>query len=82
MKIHKDEELERIIREFVPHEASYCVEGLASAILSAGYVKRDKIGIDEIFIKHIQAHLQPGQEVVCKICGKTANSIIKIEGKQ
>ncbi len=31
---------------------------------------------DNIFIRHIAAHLKPGQEVVCKICGKTAKEII------
>lgn len=31
---------------------------------------------DDIFIAHIQSHLKPGQEVVCKICGKSAKEII------
>lgn len=31
---------------------------------------------DDIFIKHIQSHLQKGQEVVCKICGKSADAIL------
>lgn len=30
---------------------------------------------DRIFIAHIQSHLKPGQEVVCKICGRTAKEI-------
>jgi len=30
---------------------------------------------DRAFIAHIQAHLEPGQEVVCKICGQTAREI-------
>ncbi len=30
---------------------------------------------DSIFIRHIQSHLAPGQEVICKICGKTAKEI-------
>jgi hypothetical protein len=30
---------------------------------------------DNIFIEHIQAHLPPDQEVICKICGKTAREI-------
>ncbi len=33
-------------------------------------------GNDEIFISHIQNHLEKGQNVVCKICGKTAIEII------
>ena len=31
---------------------------------------------DDKFIKHIQNHLQPGQVVVCKICGKTVREIL------
>jgi rubrerythrin len=27
------------------------------------------------FIEHIQAHLQPGQEVICKICRKSVEAI-------
>lgn len=30
---------------------------------------------DRQFIDHIKAHLRIGQEVVCKICGKTAREI-------
>ena len=36
---------------------------------------------DDIFIKHIQKHLKEGQEVICKICGKTAKEIQKQEEK-
>ena len=32
---------------------------------------------DMTFIKHIESHLQPGEEVVCKICGRTAADICK-----
>lgn len=32
---------------------------------------------DTVFIQHIQEHLSPGCEVVCKICGKTAREIIR-----
>ena len=31
----------------------------------------------EIFIRHIQAHLEPDQFVICKICGKSVNQIYK-----
>ena len=34
---------------------------------------------DRAFIEHIQQHLEPGQEVICKICGKTAKEIIARE---
>jgi hypothetical protein len=30
---------------------------------------------DDIFIKHIQSHLKPNEEVICKICGRTAKEI-------
>lgn len=35
-----------------------------------------KMGEDRKFFNHIQSHLQEGQEVICKICGKTAKEII------
>lgn len=34
---------------------------------------------DAVFIQHIQSHLRGGEEVICKICGKTAKEIIGIE---
>lgn len=34
-------------------------------------------GMDGVFIRHIQSHLEPGQEVICKICGKTAKEILE-----
>jgi hypothetical protein len=41
---------------------------------------------DRIFINHIQSHLKEGEEVICKICGKTAKVICENEkelrGKQ
>lgn len=32
---------------------------------------------DNIFIKHINKHLKEGEEVICKICKKSAKQIIK-----
>jgi len=29
----------------------------------------------DIFVEHIQSHLKPGQEVICKICNKTVDEI-------
>ena len=29
----------------------------------------------ELFVAHIQAHLAPWQDVICKICGKTIDDI-------
>ena len=53
------------------------INELAQAILDAGFVKtEDMKNKDIIFIKHIQSHLKEGEEVICKICGKTAKEII------
>ena len=37
---------------------------------------RTKLRKDDKFIKHIQSHLKDGEEVICKICGKTAKKIL------
>ena len=34
---------------------------------------------DTTFINHIAGHLDPGQKVICKICGKSASEICKEE---
>ena len=31
----------------------------------------------EIFIRHVQAHLEPDQFVICKICGKSMEQIFE-----
>lgn len=41
----------------------------------------DRQSRDDIFIRHIKAHLSEGQEVICKICGKPAREIIEDEGE-
>lgn len=41
-----------------------------------------KISNDLIFIDHIKSHLKEGEEVICKICGKSANEIITQQGKK
>ena len=38
---------------------------------------RDTQSQDNIFIRHIQSHLKEGEEVICKICEKTAKEIIE-----
>lgn len=42
-------------------------------------LKSDRIIINkesaEIFVAHIKSHLKPGENVVCKICGKTVDEI-------
>ena len=40
---------------------------------------RGYVNMDTKFIRHIQAHLEEGQEVICKICGKTAKEIIEVD---
>jgi hypothetical protein len=35
---------------------------------------------DKKFIEHIQSHLPEGEQVICKICGKTAKEIIEAKG--
>ena len=38
--------------------------------------KEDNSGLyDKAFIEHIQSHLKNGEEVICKICGKSAREI-------
>ena len=54
---------------------------LVSAILDKvpelGFVRIETVqSKDNIFINHIQSHLKKGEEVICKICGKTAKEII------
>jgi len=34
------------------------------------------------FVEHIQSHLQSGQEVICKICGKSVKAIADYEGEK
>jgi len=34
---------------------------------------------DDIFIRHIKKHLHPWEHVICKICRKTADEIIRSE---
>lgn len=41
-----------------------------------GMVGKDNSGLyDKAFIEHIQSHLKNGEEVICKICGKSAREI-------
>lgn len=44
-------------------------------------MKKRKQGNDDVFIRHIQSHLKNGENVICKICGKTAEEILKEEKK-
>jgi len=30
-----------------------------------------------VFVDHIERHLKPGQEIVCKVCGKSISEIFE-----
>ena len=51
-------------------------DAYSQIIMSIEATVKKKISKDDIFIQHIQNHLKQGQEVICKICGKTAKEII------
>ncbi len=38
--------------------------------------------MDEKFVEHIKEHLKEDQEVICTICGKTANEILSVKEEQ
>ena len=42
---------------------------------------KSKLEAAEKFEKHIKAHLKDGEEVICKICGKTAKEISTLREK-
>ena len=48
-------------------------------IFEATYESANSKSKDNIFINHIQSHLESNQKVICKICGKTATEIIEKE---
>lgn len=37
---------------------------------------------DNIFISHIKSHLKDGEFVICKICGKSAEEIIRTSNEK
>jgi hypothetical protein len=55
---------------------------LVQSVLAANHRLEKEVRIlresndDQVFIKHIASELPPGEEVICKICGKTAREII------
>jgi len=52
-------------------------------IFEATYEPADTPALnDKTFIEHIQAHLEPGCDVICKICGKTAREICEARAKE
>ena len=52
------------------------VAGLRLEVAHRSKLLRTRIRFDRLFIDHIQSHLDPGQVVVCKICGRSAAAII------
>jgi len=41
----------------------------------------EKENSKDYFVEHIKAHLKDGEEVICKICGKTAKEISTLRGQ-
>jgi hypothetical protein len=37
--------------------------------------ERASVRHEEVFVRHIAGHLEAGQQVICKICGKSAKEI-------
>ena len=65
------EDLKLSMKSFVEHHEAECKD------YEAKLSKKPKpLSRDNIFIEHIQSHLKEGQEVICKICGKSANAIV------
>jgi len=65
-----------------PHD-NLTVEGELQELLDLIKESHDEDSVatgDRAFIEHIQQHLEPGQEVICKICGKTAREICGYSG--
>jgi hypothetical protein len=58
------------------HTISIYLPHLEQAKLALSKLRINGEGVsDAKFISHIQSHLSFGQEVICKICGKTAREI-------
>ena len=66
----------KVLKEF-EGDNDECIETCQEITLLKEQIKelKQRELDDEIFIKHIQSHLQEGQKVICKICGKTVEEI-------
>ena len=42
-------------------------------------VEKQEKSASEVFVRHIEKHLQEGQVVICKICGKDVKTIYREE---
>ena len=73
------EEFHTIACEYIPKWTKGELDKLWEALTEGHWLNIDRPKQreldDEIFIKHIQSHLQEGQKVICKICGKTVEEI-------
>lgn len=68
--------------QYILHLQIGTVFNEANADMVVGILNRSEIlGADDKFIRHIQAHLKPGEEVICKICGKSAAEITEKESE-
>ena len=78
MKMATNEEIENITDDlYVEYLAKSILvsEIIETAIKKGIQMERDKSNKYKIFYDHIKAHLKPNQEVICKICGKSAKTI-------
>ena len=81
------DELERTLREFIPHSVSYCISSLHQAILSAGYVKipepkiiteyKDKIPFEEMIKNLGYVKLSDVELDIESICEKVHQAYCK-----
>jgi hypothetical protein len=71
------ERVAEVIDNHLPWTREDCLDFADKIIKVLPQPASNKIsGGEDKFISHIQAHLKPGEEVICKICGKTAKEII------
>ena len=89
---NNQEELERIIREFIPHRDSEYIPALVQAIIDAGYIRKQDIKLDVLKIKDIlnfqcqqcNCGIQ-GCNYTCSILAHTVaqakDEIIKVKGE-
>ena len=77
MKCPLEKDAEEYLNRYLdPHPKGHEVDEVAliAWVLEQDRARRDSLE-DNIFINHILAHLDPGEEVICKVCGKTAKEI-------
>jgi len=71
-------ELQKIFEGKIPYVKKPIFDAIGVSVALYQWSHKNK-GRDDIFIKHIEGHLNKGEEVICKICGKSAKQIIADE---